>query len=78
MHSSRMHTARSSSRLLEWGGWGACLSACWDTHHLPGCGPGDPPGVGLETPSVWAWRPPRGPGGFPNTENNFVNIYYVN
>ena len=33
----------------------------------PGCGPGDPPpdpstsplGVGLETPQVWAWRPPQ-------------------
>ena len=30
--------------------WGGvfCLSACWDTPHE--CGPGDPPGVGLETP----------------------------
>ena len=27
------------------------------------CGPGDPPGVGLETPQVWDWRPPGfGPG----------------
>ena len=33
---------------------GVCLSACWDTS----------PGVGLETPHVWAWRPPPtcGPG----------------
>ena len=40
-------------------GEGVCLSACWDTHHSPGCEPGDPPparplnlplGVGLETP----------------------------
>ena len=47
MHSSRMHTARSSSHLLGEGG--VCLSVCWNT----------PPGVGLEThPQVWAWRPP--------------------
>ena len=29
----------------------------------PGCGPGDPPSVGLETPQVspwvWAWKPAR-------------------
>ena len=37
MHSSRMRTTRSSSRLV-WGG--VCLSACWGT----------PSGVGLETP----------------------------
>ena len=66
MHSSRMCTVRSSSRLL---GGGGCLprhAACWDTHS-PRCGPGDPPGVGLEIPParpfnlplwVWAWRPP--------------------
>ena len=56
MHSNRMRTARSSSRL--WGGGGGiCLSACWGL---------DPPGLGLETPSarpptppcVWAWVPP--------------------
>ena len=54
MHSSRMRTARSSSRLL---GGRVCLSACWDTHRpgvgletSPSCGPGDPLGVGLETP----------------------------
>ena len=67
MHSSRICTACSISRLL--GGGGICLSACWDTP--PGCGPGDPPGVGLETPSgqtpqlppwVWAWRPARHAG----------------
>ena len=53
MHSSRMHTARSSSRR------GVCLSVCWDR----------PPGVGLETPQPdppnlppweWAWRPSPG------------------
>ena len=37
MHSSRMHTAHSSS---HWGAW-----------RPPGCGPGDPLGVSLETPS---------------------------
>ena len=49
MHSSKMRTARSSSRLLGVV-WGVCLSACWDTS----------PGVGLETPPplVWIWRPP--------------------
>ena len=37
-----------------WGG--VCLSAIWDTDpqvwawRPPGCGPGDPPDVGLETP----------------------------
>ena len=40
MHSSRMRTARSSSRLL-----GVCLRACWDTHTNP-----HPSSVGLETP----------------------------
>ena len=49
MHSSRMRTAGSSS---HWG-WGVCLSACWDR----------PPWVGLETPWVWAWRPPQLPLG---------------
>ena len=39
MHSSRMRTIRSSSRLLR---GGVCLSACWDTH---------PPGLGLDTPT---------------------------
>ena len=42
MHSSRMRTARSSSRLLG----GGCL---------PQCMMGYPPG--LDTPQVWAWRP---------------------
>ena len=51
MHSSRMSTAHSSSRLL---GRGVCLSACWDT---PWVWAWRPP------PQVWAWRPPRcGPG----------------
>ena len=44
IHSSRMRTTRSISRQGE----GVCLSACWD--RPPRCGPGDPPGVGLETP----------------------------
>ena len=57
-------------------GRGVCLSACWDTHTHTlgvdlappfGCGPGDPLGVGLETPWVWAQRlpgqtPPLPPG----------------
>ena len=50
MHSSRMRTARSRSCLL---GGGVCLSACWDTPLQ---------GVDLETPLVWAWRPPPGVG----------------
>ena len=41
------------------GGGGVCLSACWDTP--PWCWPGDAPGVGLETPQVWAWWPPTRP-----------------
>ena len=45
MHCSRMHTPRSSSRLLG----GVCLSACWDT---------PPPSW---TPRVWAWTPPPQP-----------------
>ena len=55
MHSSRMRTARSSSRQLG----GVCLSACWDTP--PRCGPGDSPGCGPgDSPQVWAWRTPPG------------------
>ena len=72
MHSSRMRTARGSSRPRG----GVYLSACWDTPP-PRCWPGDPPGVGLETPLgcgpgdpppnqtpqlppwVWAWRLPH-------------------
>ena len=47
MHSSRMHSARSSSHLLE--GVSASVHAGIHT----------PPGVGLETiPRVWALRPP--------------------
>ena len=53
MHSSRMRTAGGSSRQLI---GGVCLSACCDT---PGCGPGDPLGVGLETsPGVGPGDPP--------------------
>ena len=63
MHSSRMRTARGSSRQLG----GVCLSACWDTHLLPvwawsPCQPDpstSPLGVGLETP---LWRPARHAG----------------
>ena len=47
MHSSRMRTARSSSRLR---GGGVCISACWDT----------PPGLGLETPHGQTPQPPPG------------------
>ena len=75
MHSSRMHTARSSSRqLCVWGGEGSA-----SVHvgiHPPGCGPGDPPSCGARDwlrcgpgdppgktpqplPWVWAWRPPK-------------------
>ena len=46
MHSSRMHTAHSSSR------WGGGLP-----QRMLGYTP--PQGVGLETPWVWAWRPPQ-------------------
>ena len=46
MRSSRMCTARSSSRLL--GGGSASVHA---GIHTPGCGPGD-------APWVWDWRPP--------------------
>ena len=38
------------------GGWGS--TSVHAGIHPPGCGPLDPPpGVGLETPWVWAWRP---------------------
>ena len=53
MHSSRMRSARSSSRLL---GGGACLPQCMLGYTPHRCGPGD-------IPQVWAWRPPGcGPG----------------
>ena len=62
--------------MLGYPHWGwVSLSACWDAHTSSGCGPGDPLGVGLETPGygpgvppgcgpgdppwVWTWRPPR-------------------
>ena len=57
MHSSRMCTARGSSRLLGEGG--VCLSACWDTL---GCGPGNHLGVGLETPQGVGLETPPGVG----------------
>ena len=51
MHSSRMRTVRSSSRLLG----GVCLSACWDTPLQAWTwtppGPGHPLGLGLDTPA---------------------------
>ena len=55
MRSSRMRTARSSSRLLG----GVCLSACWDTP--------SPLGVGLETPPTRSLNLPLGcgPGALP-------------
>ena len=73
MHSSMMRTTRSSSHLL--GGVSASVHArippwVWAWRPPPKCGPGDPPGVSLETPCpgqtpqlppwVWAWRPPSG------------------
>ena len=76
MHSNRMCTARSSSRL-----WGGSTSVHVGIPPLgvgletpPGCGPGHPPGVGLDTPPgqtpqlppwVWAWRPARHAGNTP-------------
>ena len=51
MHSSRIPTARGSSRPR-----GVCLSTCWDTPRQlwagdpPRCGPGDPPGCGAGDP----------------------------
>ena len=44
MHSSRMRTARRSSRQVG----EVCLSACWDTP--PGCGPGNLQGMLGYTP----------------------------
>ena len=60
MHSSRMRSARSSSRLRGKGG--VCISACWDTPLW--AWPGHPPGLGLDTPpGVDLDSPPRcGPG----------------
>ena len=76
MHSSRMHTARSSSRLL-----GGCLPQCMlgytpPTQALvwrpPGCGPGHPPARPLNLPPwVWAWRPPPTP-----TVNRILDTYF--
>ena len=51
IHSGRMRTTRSSSRLQE----GGCLSS---GIHTPRPGPGQP-----GHPPAWAWTPPRpGPG----------------
>ena len=52
MHSSRMHTARSSSRLL---GWSASVHA---GIHPSRPGPGHHP-PGLDTPQLWACRQPQ-------------------
>ena len=64
MHSSRMRTARSSSRLL--GAGGVCLSVCWDTPPRPAPGPPlgrPPPGPGpgrghTPIPGPWPGHPP--------------------
>ena len=72
MHSSRMRTARSSSRLLGGGGSASVHARIHppglglDTTplgpgpgHPPGCGPEDlPPGVGLEAPPPDKQPPP--------------------
>ena len=55
MHSSRMHTAYHVPSASVHAG--IQLPGC-GPGDPPGCGPGDPPGCGLETPQVWAWRPP--------------------
>ena len=64
MHSSRMHTACSSSHLL-----GGCLPQCMlgythtHPHHTPPCGPGDPPGCGpRDSPGQTPQPPPPGCG----------------
>ena len=54
MHSSRMRTARSSSHLQ--GGWVSASVHAGIHPWVWTCRP--PLGVGLETPLVWAWRPP--------------------
>ena len=51
MHSSRMRTARSSSRLL--GGLPQCILG----YSPSGLGLETPLGVGLETPWLWDWTP---------------------
>ena len=68
MHFSRMCTTHSSSH--QPGGSASVHAGIHppgvDLETHPWCGPGDPPGcglgdlpgVGLETPWVWAWRPP--------------------
>ena len=55
MHSSRMHTVHGSSRPQK----GGYLPQCMLGYTSPGCMSWDPPGVSLETPQVWAWRPPQ-------------------
>ena len=54
MHSSRMRTACGSSCLLGGGGSASVHAGIPPSR----CGPGDPQGVGLWTPQVWAWRTP--------------------
>ena len=57
IHSSRMRTARGSSRQL-----GGGVFQCMLGYIPPGCGPGEPPSFWVwawRTPlPVWAWRPP--------------------
>ena len=52
MHSSRI--VLPTAVAVFWG----CLPQCMLGYTL-GLGLGTPPGVGLETPHVWAWRPPH-------------------
>ena len=70
LHSSRMRTARSSSRQPAGGGGrGGSLPQCMLGYtNPPGVGLETPlsagletplPDVGLETPQVWAWRHPH-------------------
>ena len=58
MHSSRMCTSRSSSRLMAWGR--GCLPQCMLGYPpSPQVWAWRPPRCGLETPQVWAWKPLR-------------------
>ena len=74
MHSSRMRTVRSSSRLP---GGGVCLSACWDTHPrawawawTPPCAwAWTPPWADTPPPRAWAWTPLGRPPGWTPCEN---------
>ena len=69
MHSSRMRTVCSSSRLLGGGEGGVCLSAWWHTH--PRAWVWTPPGLGLDplgmglNPRRQTPQPTLGPGPTP-------------